>query len=377
MKDSSRKLRNGFTTGTCAAAAAEAAAYRLLTGTGMTEVPIETPDGTHLKLGTEDLWCHDGRAGCGVRKDAGDDIDATDGLLICAEVERSSRPGIHIDGGSGVGRVTKKGLDQPVGNAAINSVPRRMITEAVRHAAEDAGFDGGLNVLITVPGGEEVALKTFNGRLGIEGGISILGTSGIVHPMSRRALLESMYAEMRMHRASSGPWLCLSPGNYGERFAFDELGVDPEKEMLCSNFIGETVDKAVDLGFCGILFSAHIGKFIKVSGGIMNTHSKEADCRMELMAAAALKAGCDADTARKILSCNTTDDAIDLLRSGPAPEGLFQKTMDAVISGIAHYLALRCGGKLETGAVIFSDRYGKLAETDNAGALLAHLRRSR
>ena len=190
-----------------------------------------------------------------------------------------------------MGRVTKPGLEQPVGAAAINRVPRQMIEKEVADVCEEQEYRGGLRVEIFVPGGEETARKTFNPRLGIEGGISILGTSGIVVPMSEAALIASIRLEMEMKKANGAEYLLITPGNYGADFIRQNMVLDVENSMKCSNYVGETLDMAVELGIKGILIVAHIGKFIKVAGGIMNTHSRCADSRAELTAAAAAKIG--------------------------------------------------------------------------------------
>ena len=286
-----KKLHCGYTTGSCAAAAAKAAVRMLLLQKKISEVELMTPKGILLHLLTEDVHLEKKSASCAIRKDGGDDPDATHGLLIYAHVTRSSQPGVQIDGGKGVGRVTQKGLWQSVGEAAINRVPREMIREAVQSVCEDLDYAGGISVVISVPGGEEVAKKTFNPRLGIKGGISILGTSGIVVPMSEAALIASIRLEMEMRHANGDEYLIITPGNYGEDFLREHVEIDLKNSMKCSNYVGETLDMAAEMGVKGILFIAHIGKFIKVSGGIMNTHSRHADSRAELMAAQAIRAG--------------------------------------------------------------------------------------
>lgn len=370
-----RRLRCGYTTGSCAAAAAKAATRMLLGGCEVEEVSLVTPSGKMLHLLIEEIRIETGDDGrprtvhCAVRKDGGDDIDETHGALVFAEVARAEGGEICVDGGKGVGRVTRPGLDQPVGEAAINSVPRSMIREAVLEICAEEGYDGGLSVVISVPEGERIAKKTFNPRLGIEGGISILGTSGIVIPMSEQALVDSIRAEMSMLRAGGGEYLVITPGNYGEAFAAKMRDLDRTYEMKCSNFVGETVDMAAELGVKGLLFIAHIGKFIKVSGGIMNTHSRNADARAELMSAAALRAGADAETARRILAANTTEEALDILAEGPCD--IMEKTMRDVAERAAFHLDARARGAVKTGVILFSSARGKLAESARVPELLA------
>lgn len=368
-----KKLRCGYTTGTCAAAAAKAAAVMLLGGKEIPAVRLVTPDGTELHLLLEEISYTPQTVSCAVRKDGGDDPDATHGLLIFATVRRSGGVGVQIRGGRGVGTVTKKGLWQPVGEAAINRVPREMITEAVEEVCREYGCTDGIEVEISVPGGEEAARRTFNPRLGIEGGISILGTSGIVVPMSEEALIASIRLEMETKRAAGCEYLLVTPGNYGEEFVRDGLKLDVSDSMKCSNYVGETIDMSVELGFHGILFVAHIGKFVKVSGGIMNTHSRCADCRAELMAAHALRAGADMETARRILDTATTEEAMDILTERRLDKAVVQ----IMLARIREYLQRRCGGAVRTEAVLFSNRYGYLGETEGAGEILKKFERSK
>ena len=364
-----RKMRCGYTTGTCAAAAACAAAQMLLDGTVVPEIEIRTPKGVTLSLEVEDVRTGDSFVSCGVRKFAGDDPDVTDGLLIVAEV--SAIPsGIEIDGGEGVGRAVREGLQVRPGEAAINPVPRRMIREGLEKLLSERGVAGGLRVVISVPGGREAAEKTFNPRLGIEGGISILGTTGIVTPMSDSALIGTIGAELSVRRAQGQTDLLVVPGNYGEAFARDVLGIPAERAVRCSNFVGETIDAAAGLGFRGLLFAAHIGKFIKVAGGIMNTHSRCADARAELMAAFALRAGADRELALRILDTVTTDEALSLMQAA----GILEPAMNLAAEKVRMYLQQRAGGALETEAVLFSTSFGYLAQTAGAPDLLARLK---
>lgn len=369
VMQNNKKLRCGYTTGSCAAAAAKAAALMLLTGHEIRRIDLMTPKKILLHLEILDVMRGKDVVSCAVRKDGGDDPDATHGLLVYAKVKRSKGSGIRIDGGPGVGRVTRKGLEQPVGAAAINRVPRQMIEEAVREICEEQEYPGGMEVEISVPGGEEAAKKTFNPRLGIEGGISILGTSGIVIPMSEAALVASIRIEMEMRHANGTEYLLITPGNYGEDFVRDSTELDVEDSMKCSNYVGETLDMAVELGVKGILFVAHIGKFIKVAGGIMNTHSRNADARAELMAAFAVRAGADLETAKAVLETITTEEAVTILKE----KGLLSRTVELVCEKVKYYLQHRCGGAIRTEAVLFSNTCGYLGETDGAQEMMRFL----
>ncbi|MDO5424546.1 MAG: cobalt-precorrin-5B (C(1))-methyltransferase CbiD [Eubacteriales bacterium] len=365
IKDN-KKMRYGYTTGSCAAAAAGAAARMLLSGKKMEFTRLMTPRGILLTLEILDAEIGADYASCAVRKDGGDDPDATHGLLVYARVQRSGTPGVEIDGGRGVGRVTKKGLEQPVGAAAINKVPRAMIEKEVRDACEELEYAGGIRVVISIPGGEEVAKKTFNPRLGIEGGISVLGTSGIVVPMSEDALIASIRTEMKMRHENGAEYLLVTPGNYGRDFLKNKEEIRVEDSMKCSNYVGETLDFAVNLGIKGILFVAHIGKFIKVSGGIMNTHSRCADSRAELLCAHAIRAGAGMETARRILDTITTEEAVDILEQ----EGILDAVLAQVIEKVHYYLQHRCGKALQTEAILFSNNHGWLGQTAGAEELL-------
>ena len=364
-----KKLRMGYTTGSCAAGAAKAAAYMLLHDTEISSMMLLTPKGIELDLPILDIQRTENHVSCAVRKDGGDDPDATNGILIYASVSKSDLPGIEIDGGIGVGRVTKPGLEQPVGSAAINRVPRMMIRQGMEEIAEAAGYSGGLKVIISIPQGEEIAGKTFNPRLGILGGISVLGTSGIVEPMSEAALIRSIHIEMDMLKAAGAKYLLITPGNYGQAFVREHMNLDLDRAMKCSNFVGETIDMAVEDGIKGILFVAHIGKFIKVAGGIMNTHSRCADSRAELMAAFGLRAGATLEQAKNLLETLTTEEAVTLLEE----YGLKDAAMEQVVKQIIYYLDHRAYGKLELGLVLFSNEHGLLGKTDNVDEMIEKL----
>lgn len=364
-----RRLRCGHTTGTCAAAASKAAAEALLTGKDVESVSIATPKGIVLNLPVEDMSRIGTAVKCAVRKDGGDDIDATNGILVYAEVTKTER-GIEIDGGEGVGTVTRKGLDQPVGNAAINRVPRQMISEALSDVSFATGYSGGLRTVISVPEGINLANKTFNPRLGITGGISILGTSGIVEPMSETALIDTIKTEMRMRVANGNRTLLVVPGNYGKDFTENIPGINQEFAVKCSNFVGEMLDYAVELGV-DILLVANLGKLVKVAGGIMNTHSRNADCRMEILAANMAVAGGSIESVRKIMKCISTDDALEVIEG----EGFLKKVSDILVEKVEFYMNHRTGGAIRTGAVMFSSVYGLLGKTGSADELIECIRR--
>lgn len=423
-------MREGYTTGSCAAAAAKAAAYMLFTKEKTETVRITVPRGDVFYAQILDISLREDSVKCAVKKDAGDDPDVTDGLLIYAEVRRredgdaggkSDRPdladgsadktgecsadgsadtpgecraddveinstnamgggkgaiSIRILGGEGVGRVTKGGLDQKIGEYAINSVPRQMIKEAVSGAYEEASaaadlrdfYLSGIDVIISVPGGEEAAKRTFNERLGIVGGISIIGTSGIVEPMSRKAVIDTIRLELGQYHDMYGDSVVISPGNYGQRFLMDEYGFDIDKAVKCSNFIGETIESCVDIGFKNVLICGHVGKLIKLGAGIMNTHSHEADARMEVLSAAGIRLGLDNEMLNRILDANTTTEALGIIDEDSSVN--IKQIMSLVMERIMYYLDMKCRNRIKCECMVYCDGYGLLAASYGAEALL-------
>lgn len=419
-------MKFGFTTGSCAAAGSKAAVFMLLTGKEKKEITITTPKGIDFKADIVDIKRDENKVSCAVVKDGGDDPDITTGAHIVSTVRfidspslraqaKQSRPSVIIKGGQGVGKVTKPGLDQKVGSEAINHVPREMIEKEVLEVCRVCDFNGTIEVEISVPEGEELAKKTFNPRLGIVGGISILGTSGIVEPMSSQALKDTILVELRQQKALGQKAAVVAPGNYGLDFMKNTFGFDLDKAVKCSNFIGDTVDMAAETGFKKMLLIGHIGKLVKLSGGIMNTHSREGDCRMELLAAAAIKSGCTIETARAILDCVSTEEGIrkikeedELLRHCESTSNhderksaqrhcerkprhcerseaiqcspdiaqptLFQKSMDYLMERIMFFLEKRAAGRLETACIVFCNDFGLLAKSANALKILEEAR---
>lgn len=359
-------MRCGYTSGSCAAGAAKAAAKMLLSGETVPQITLMTPAGIPLTLDILEPLLTDESASCAIRKDSGDDPDITNGILFYAAVSRCAG-GIVIDGGEGIGTVTKPGLDQPVGAPAINSTPRRMITDALTEIAAQYGYSGGFHVIISAPEGTALAQKTFNPRMGITGGISIIGTTGIVEPMSNAAIVETIRAEANLRRAAGHENLLLTVGNYSDTFLQDFRPELAERAVMCSNFIGDALDIGVTLGFRRILLIGHIGKLVKLGAGIMNTHSSYADGRMETLIACGALAGIPRRFLLQIPDCVTTDAALDILYQHPN----VQKMLQILTARIAYYLAARVKEQVQTGAVIFSNQHELLLETADAEAIIA------
>ena len=370
VRSGQKLLRCGYTTGTCAALGAAGAARLLLTGHAPETVALRTPKGIVVEVAP--LFCRrtDTGAECAIEKDGGDDVDVTTGLPVIATVELL--PGctdIRIDGGRGVGRVTKPGLDQPVGAAAINHVPRQMIAEALRREAEAACYTGGFAVTISIQNGEEVARHTFNPHIGVEGGLSVLGTSGIVEPMSQQAILDTIQLEMNQAvlRAGTPKRLILAPGNYGLDYLHDTYPAFAAIPVVkTSNFIGDTLDMAASAGFEQVLLVGHVGKLVKVAGGIMNTHSHTADCRTELFCAHAALCGASRELCAALYAAATTDACLELLDAARLRAPVLESLLDA----IQLHLDRRAGEAFRVGAVLFSNQHGPLGATQTAKELL-------
>ena len=374
VRSGQKLLRCGYTTGTCAALGAAGAARLLLTGREPETVALRTPKGIVVEVAP--LWCRrtDTGAACAIRKDGGDDVDVTTGLPVIATVVlEPGTPGVRIFGGEGVGRVTKPGLDQPVGEAAINHVPRRMIAEALEREAENAAYTGGFAVTISVEGGAETAKRTFNPHIGVEGGLSILGTSGIVEPMSQQAILDTIQLEMNQAalraKAAAGPRrLVLAPGNYGLDYLASAL---PQFERFpvvkTSNFIGDTLDMAAAAQFEQVLLVGHVGKLCKLAAGVMNTHSHTADGRAEVFCAHAALCGASREVCAALMDAATTDACLDILDGA----GLRGPVLESILAAIQMHLDRRAGGAFRVGAVLFSNQHGPLGETKTAKELMS------
>ncbi len=301
-----KRLRCGYTTGSCAAAAAKAAAYMLLSGEKLEYIDIDTPAGIKLKLQVCKPCIEEKCASCCIVKDAGDDPDVTDKLEIYAWVSKRDDGIVNIDGGEGIGTITRKGFWGEVGQAAINPVPRRMIKDELVRLSPN-GFD----VVIYVPGGAEIARRTFNANIGIEGGISIIGTSGIVEPMSEDALKKTIYLEIDSAYESGENELILFPGNYGEK-TVEDLKLRG-KGVKISNFIGDALLYADEKGFKSITLVGHIGKLCKLSIGAFNTHSKICDVRIEAFVYYLALSGAPRELLESVNRCKTSEEAVKLI----------------------------------------------------------------
>ena len=307
-----KKYKRGYTTGSCATAAAKAASYMLLTKFPIEVINIDTPKGIPLNLKVENTNIQDDYVECSIRKDGGGDIDATHNMHIYARAEFIDSKEIIITGGNGVGIVTKKGLGIEIGESAINKTPRNMINNEVRKVI---GEDKGVKITIFAPEGELIAKKTFNPRLGIVGGISIIGTTGIVEPMSDEGWKKSLSIELEMKKAQGMDKIILVPGNHGEMFIKETLGIDIKYIVRTSNFIGYMLKEAQRIGFKKILMAGHLGKYVKVAGGIFNTHSKVADARNEILLANLALMNAPFELIKKVNECLTTEEFIEIINS--------------------------------------------------------------
>ena len=364
-----KKLRCGYTTGTCATIAAKASALMLLNQNTLSKADIMTPKGLKVEAMLHDIILNEEKASCAVEKDSGDDIDATRGMLIYAEVSFRDDGKIIVDGGKGIGRVTRRGLQQNVGEAAINKVPMQMIEEAVLKVCKEYHYTDGLNVIISAPMGEEIAKKTFNANLGIEGGISILGTTGIVEPQSLQALVDTIEAEIKMISAEHKKDIIITPGNYGEDFLKSYPFAEKIPQIKCANFIGETIDFLLNYGFENVLLVGHIGKFVKLSANMLNTHSMYGDGRAEIITAHAGVSGADKEILIRLMNSVTTDEAIEILDE----VHLRDRVMASLMEKIEHNIKRKAEG-LNTEIMIYSNQWGILAKSSGLDRLMAYFR---
>ncbi len=352
-------LRSGYTTGSCATAATKAALVMLLTNETVETVQITVPTGQILSLDVLEISKGNGRCSCAIKKNAGDDPDATNNLLIFSSVSfipstSNNNCKIIIDGGEGVGRVTLKGLDQSVGNAAINSVPRKMIKESVLEVLNKTDNSlipvGDVQIIISIPNGEAVAKRTFNPHLGIVGGLSVLGTTGIVDPMSSKALIATFKSELSVYKEKGIEDFLLVLGNYGLDFAKDELDIEVKPYVMCSNYLGDTLDSAIENSMKNVLLIAHIGKLVKCAIGILNTHSRHGDGRIEAFLRSALVCNAPLSCLKEIEVCATTDAVLEILVKYKIMEDVLENIKLRVLNTINK----RCSGFLKVEVICFT-----------------------
>jgi len=356
-----KTLRRGYTTGMCAAAAAKAATMLLFGGNAGEAVEVTTPRGVRLALPLCGVERGESWARACVVKDAGDDPDVTHGLAICAEA-RPAPEGIHLAGGPGVGVVTKPGLAVPVGEPAINPVPREVIRREVGAVLPPGR---GVRIVLSVPGGEKVARRTFNPRLGIVGGISILGTTGIVEPRSEEAWKESLVCQVKVAVASGHRALVLVPGRTGERIAVERYGFPPAAVVQTANFVGHLLRSCAEEGAEEVLLLGYHGKLVKLAAGIFHTHSRTADARLETLAALAAARGAGPGVVAEILDCATAEGALEVLKR----EALLEVLDDAAARAAARARAF-VEERLAVGVVLV-DRAGNVLGRDPGAAAIA------
>ncbi len=377
-----KRLRKGYTTGTCAAAAAGAAAVYRETGECPASMKVRT------SAGEQDIPVfRDSDSSFYVIKDAGDDPDATHGAKISAEIKvigeveaaklsgvftSEEYPFLLLAGGEGVGTVTKEGLEQPVGYPAINKVPRQQIFGLVGEFTDAEFADSGRKLLITISvrDGEKIAAHTMNGVLGIRGGISILGTGGIVEPMSTQAVVDTIRVTVHQLVVSGKKSVTAVPGNFGMRYSEQFPEIDREAVVRCSNFIGDTIDIAAAEGIEQLLLIGDIGKLVKLAAGIMNTHSHTADGRQEIFAAHAAMCGAGAQQAEELMECITTEQMLAKLEDW----NLYEQVLESILRRIHVRVSRRAGEHMKCGAIIFSQTRGFLGQTETAGEILENLR---
>lgn len=364
-------LRYGYTTGSCATLGAKACGRMLLSGKMVNESRIMTPKGISVEVCLEEVALEESFASCTVVKDGGDDIDVTHGAKITTKVRLLPEKTVKIVGGKGVGTVTKVGLDQAVGESAINSTPRAMITKELEEIAVEYAYEGGFLVEISVPEGESLAEKTFNSKLGIVGGISILGTTGIVEPRSNPAFIRSIETEIRMYRCQGYTDLILTFGEYGNRFLNNDLSLENLKAknlpmVQMSNFVGEALDCATVEGFRQILILGHAGKMVKLAAGIMNTHSRFADGRREIFTAYTGICGGNRALQQELMLAVSSDASFDLLEEA----NLLEPVVAEILSSAENHVNNRVDATMKVGLLMFSNQRGELGRSDLATELL-------
>lgn len=312
------ELKTGYTTGTCATAATKAALIALLTGEEQHLVDITLPNGELIRLPIHSTTFEADKVSCSILKDAGDDPDVTNGQEVVSTVQLNpTHKEVRFLQGEGVGVVTLPGLGLEIGGPAINKTPRMMMEREVREVLKDLGID----ITISVPAGEEIAKKTFNPKLGVVGGISIIGTSGIVKPFSSEAFIASIRREMQVAKALGCKHIVINSGAKSERFIKQRYPDLPAQAFIhYGNFIGETIKHAFELGFEQLTMGIMIGKAVKLAEGSLDTHSKKVVMNKDFLIRIAQEAECTKRTIDTIQSITMARQLWDII---PESEQVF------------------------------------------------------
>ncbi len=349
------KLRTGFTTGTCASAAAKAATICLVTGKPQESVEVRLPAGARVRFTLAECRPDDGSATCGVIKDAGDDPDCTHGALLRATVSPLEEAGIRLEGGEGVGVVTKPGIGLEIGAPAINPVPRKMILIAVGEGLAEAppgSRPKGVRVVISVPGGVEMAKKTLNERLGIIGGISILGTTGIVKPFSTAAYQASILQAIDVALASGADHIVVTTGGKSEQFARKILPRLREEVFIqMGDFVGFTIKMAAKKGVRRVTICGMIGKLAKIAAGKMQTHAAGSEVDLGFLADIAAEAGTSKEVTEQARAANTGRHFMEIIVEAGVP-GVFDRICDRIVAQCAAYLKKEKAPAIEIEAIL-------------------------
>ncbi|RJK92831.1 cobalt-precorrin-5B (C(1))-methyltransferase [Vallicoccus soli] len=351
MKVRPRALRTGWTTGTCASAAAKAAATALRDQEPQEVVEVALPSGRRVTFAVDSCTYDPRRATAVVVKDAGDDPDVTDGAHLTATVTRGAGDGVELDGGVGVGVVTKPGLGLEVGGPAINEVPRRMIVQAVREALPE----GGLRVVVSVPEGEVMARRTTNARLGILGGISVLGTTGVVRPFSTASWRASVEQAVSVMGAQGVGTVVLCTGGRTEKGAMALLPHLPEVSFVeVGDFTGAALRRAREVGVGEVVFVGMAGKLAKLAAGVLMTHYTRSKVDLGLLGDVTRAAGGDAALAAEVAAANTGRHAYEIWERA----GLLRAAGDELCRRVQEVLVRAAEGEVaaEVAMVDFTGR---------------------
>lgn len=381
-----KKYRRGYTTGSCATAASKAAVYMLLSQKKTESINIDTPKGIPLSIDIHDISISENRVSCSVIKDGGDDIDATNGMKIYSEAEFVEKEsigkivekgasketfsfegdGFAVFSGEGIGIITRKGLSHEPGYPAINPVPQKMISKEVSSII--SGNERFIKITLSAPEGKKIAEKTFNPRLGIEGGISIIGTTGIVEPMSDEGWKKSLSLELNMKRELGMDSIIMVPGNHGEAFIREKTGKELSCVVRTSNFIGYMLMEAKRMGFKNILLAGHIGKFVKLSAGIFNTHSRNADARSEILVSNLALEGADIEILKKVDSCLTAEESVAIIK-----EYGYDRVFDNIAEKCRKRTMQYTDGEINIGVFVFDMEKNILGRSSNAEDMLKEI----